>query len=250
MGDQQRLQVERMFGKGVDKFEVRMRTQKHADRDKRLYQSKVYRNEGGNLMSSIAGAGCNKFHEFRQIRRNDRDREKFFKYLREKEASENARKAQLKMYREANERRLNRNRRKRGRCSNNLAKTKKRTMAERRRKRNFLLQQQQLLKDEGKKLTEEEKKQIHEDLKKAGLLKEDGTIKDEADWEDENDDDESEAESIDSVTGEAKPVAENQQGSSKIVEEKTEEIDSDDSYCTDEDDGLPPKELREKLLKK
>lgn len=241
---QQRLLVERMFQRGVDKFEVRYRTQKHADKDKQLYQSKVYRNEGGNLMSSIAGAGCNKFHEFRQIRRNDRDREKFFDYLRDKEAKENARISQLEMYRKANERRLNRNRRKRGRCSNNLAKTKKRTMAERRRKRNFLLQQKQKLKDEGMKLTEEEKEQIHKDLKEAGLLKEDGTMKDEIDIEDDDDDD---TESVDSITGEAK--TENKQGpSSSAVHE--EESDSDDSYCSDDDEGLPPKALREKFNKK
>merc|ERR1712048_965018 len=50
----------------------------------------VFRNEGGNQMSSTAGAGCNKFHEFRQIRRNDRDREKFFEKLRVKEREKNA----------------------------------------------------------------------------------------------------------------------------------------------------------------
>ena len=41
-------------------------------------------------MSSTAGAGCNKFHEFRQIRRNDRDREKFFEKLRVKEREKKA----------------------------------------------------------------------------------------------------------------------------------------------------------------
>merc|ERR1711981_1338704 len=65
--------------------QIMMRTQAHANKDNKLWTPHVFRNEGGNQMSSTAGAGCNKFHEFRQIRRNDRDREKFFEKLRVKE---------------------------------------------------------------------------------------------------------------------------------------------------------------------
>lgn len=80
--EQQRIQLERLLANPNQ--DIKLRTEKHATKDLKLYTPRVFRNEGGNLMSSIAGAGCNKFHEFRQIRRNDRDREKHFTYLRNK----------------------------------------------------------------------------------------------------------------------------------------------------------------------
>jgi len=82
----QRLVVEKMMANPNQV--IKIRTQHHAERETKIYTPHVFRNEGGNLMSSIAGAGCNKFHEFRQIRRNDMDREKHFKWLREKEKTE------------------------------------------------------------------------------------------------------------------------------------------------------------------
>jgi len=120
--DQQRVSLERLM-QNPDQ-EIRFRTQKHAEKDLKLYTPRVFRNEGGNLMSSIAGAGCNKFHEFRQIRRNDRDREKFFSYLRDKEETENRIRAKYKAAREANLRKLTRNRKKRSREANNIQKRK------------------------------------------------------------------------------------------------------------------------------
>lgn len=82
----QRLVVEKMMANPNQV--IKIRTQHHAEKETKIYTPHVFRNEGGNLMSSIAGAGCNKFHEFRQIRRNDMDREKHFKWLREKEKAE------------------------------------------------------------------------------------------------------------------------------------------------------------------
>merc|ERR1712216_230043 len=76
--DQQRTVLNRLMANPSQS--IILRTEKHATKDLKLWQPRVFRNEGGNLMSSIAGAGCNKFHEFRQIRRNDRDRDLHFEY--------------------------------------------------------------------------------------------------------------------------------------------------------------------------
>lgn len=81
--DQQRVTLNRLMANPDQK--ILMRTAAHAAKDNRLWTPHVFRNEGGNLMSSIAGAGANKFHEFRQIRRNDLDREKHFDILRDRE---------------------------------------------------------------------------------------------------------------------------------------------------------------------
>lgn len=92
---------------------IKIRTQHHAEREMKIYTPHVFRNEGGNLMSSIAGAGCNKFHEFRQIRRNDMDREKHFKWLREKEKADKEYAEQQATNKAEQEERQTRKRRKR-----------------------------------------------------------------------------------------------------------------------------------------
>lgn len=118
----QRLTVEKLMANPSQ--QIKLRTQHHAEKEKTIYTPHVFRNEGGNLMSSIAGAGANKFHEFRQIRRNDLDREKHFAWLRQKEAEENAYNEQQLLNKEIAERKLNKKR----------AKRQKKKQAEKRRR--------------------------------------------------------------------------------------------------------------------
>lgn len=118
----QRLTVEKLMANPTQ--QIKFRTQHHAEKEKTIYTPHVFRNEGGNLMSSIAGAGANKFHEFRQIRRNDLDREKHFAWLRKKEAEENAYNEQRELNKEIAERKLSKKR----------AKRQKKKQAEKRRR--------------------------------------------------------------------------------------------------------------------
>jgi len=213
--DQQRMVVERLMKDPGQ--EIRLRTIKHAEKDMKLYTPRVFRNEGGNLMSSIAGAGCNKFHEFRQIRRNDRDREKFFAYLREKEERENREKAKAKAARDANERKLQRNRRKRTKETKNINNNIARAKATKLAAQNI-----------------SNMKNVNYMLKKnLGTKKSKEQVVIEIDIE----------------------PSEVQSGSKlpEEIQEKVEEnyaddnYDPDDSYDEDADDGLPPVEMRKKI---
>lgn len=109
--------------------QIMMRTQGHANKDSKLWTPHVFRNEGGNQMSSTAGAGCNKFHEFRQIRRNDRDREKFFEKLRVKEKETAIHDKKVAEFKAAAAAKLSKNQLKRKRMKNNM-KLKKEIQAE------------------------------------------------------------------------------------------------------------------------
>lgn len=192
--DQQRVQLQKLMDNPGQ--EIRFRTSKHAERDTKLYTPRVFRNEGGNLMSSIAGAGCNKFHEFRQIRRNDRDREKFFTYLREKEKSDNIVKAHYQAIQAANQAKLDRNRRKRARGSLNTMRNRK-AKSDMNKIKNIEI----ALNKEASKSSGDKKQKIIEEINQE---KED---------------------------------------------EGGQEYDPDDSYDEDEDDGLPPPEIRAKIAK-
>lgn len=109
--EQQKAIVDRLMTYPNQRIEIR--TEKHATKDNRLFTPHVFRNEGGNLMSSIAGAGANKFHEFRQIRRNDLDRETHFAFLRQREKDEIAFKKQKDDNDASTQQRIEKNRKKR-----------------------------------------------------------------------------------------------------------------------------------------
>jgi len=200
--DQQRVSLQRLLMNPNQ--EIRFRTQKHALKETQLHTPRVFRNEGGNLMSSIAGAGCNKFHEFRQIRRNDRDREKFFTFLREKEDRENKQQIQVMKFKNEQIIRLARNRKNRKRVNAKMVCKKEKWKNDK------------ILKLE---LEENEIKEVKE--------------------EKEEEEEKEEKEEI---------IDEQKQGNSKpINEENCSEVSE---YDEENDEGMPPKELRLKVIAK
>jgi len=184
--------------------DIKLRTEKHATKDLKLYTPRVFRNESGNLMSSIAGAGCNKFHEFRQIRRNDRDREKHFTYLRNKEKQEKLLREKVKNDKEDFIKKLAKNQKIRNHRLTKIKARKAQLKAKTKNQRMKNKQQKSL--------------NLNDDDKQV----EDGNKLDEQEIE---------------------AAAENE-----IVPENIDQ--SDDDYDSDEDEGLPPKELRQKIFGK
>lgn len=227
--EQQKVQLERLMANPEQ--ELRFRTQKHAEKDMHLYTPRVFRNEGGNLMSSIAGAGCNKFHEFRQIRRNDRDREKFFDYLRDKETRERIVAAHFKACREANERKLKRNRKKRARETTNHNKNNKRRMALKVAQANKNRIKNEVFIAKRRRASGQQDGQEQDDVVIIDEIRNTNEI---IDLDGESG---SESESLEKDDDKPGP-------STAPVEE---EYDPDDSYDEDEDEGLPPLELRQKF---